>query len=128
MKHFIALMMLAMCCILFIGVHGLPGAILESDAISLNRTKRHYWDREHGSVNNLFGRGGFMYNKCVDVFGCYDGFCWARCTRVGVSFFSYEEWCYTENEEKPARCKTRSDCHGCWNCRGACTLTNFFNP
>lgn len=119
-----------MCCILISSVLGKPSIDLETVEISPNRTKRHIWDRwdhwdhDHAKVTNWFSRGGFMYNNCVDWFGCYNGYCWAGCTRLGI----LDEWCYTENEGKPARCKKISDCHGCWNCRGACTMTDFFDP
>lgn len=130
MGHFVIVMMLAMCCILFCSVFGTPSVDSGTVEIARNRTKRHiwdhvhHWDYEHASVNNLFGRGGFMYNKCVEWFGCYKGYCWAGCTRLGF----FDEWCYTENEGKPVRCKRLSDCHGCWNCHGSCTITDFFDP
>lgn len=130
MGYFFPVMMMAMCCISLSGVLGTPSVDPETVEIARHRTKRHiwdhvhHWDHDHAAVNNLFGRGGFMYNKCVDWFGCYNGHCWAGCTRIGVG----DEWCYTENEDKPALCKKHSDCHGCWTCHGSCTITNFFDP
>lgn len=65
--------------------------------------------------------------NCTSWYGCWNGYCWAGCTNLGIA---YPEWCYTAPinfvEGSYQSCSSKDDCSNCWECTGNCnTFLNF---
>jgi hypothetical protein len=58
---------------------------------------------------------------CSYKYGCHKGYCWSGCAGA-FRTVDGPEWCYTKKpgSNDYATCDTKSDCSGCWHCKGAC--------
>eukprot|EP01098_Paradermamoeba_levis_P005181 TRINITY_DN2203_c0_g2_i2.p1 TRINITY_DN2203_c0_g2~~TRINITY_DN2203_c0_g2_i2.p1 ORF type:complete len:273 (-),score=96.44 TRINITY_DN2203_c0_g2_i2:37-855(-) len=63
------------------------------------------------------------YTDCSQKSGCHHGYCWSGCAGAFPTV-NGPEWCYTRKTKSGGRvkCSSDSECSGCWQCDGSCTV------